>query len=346
MKLSKREGRVVDSAIEQWLEQGTINQEEHDKLKNSYQVASVDWSLIAKYSFWIAIVCIVLSVLSVLLDEWLIKLLDEIFSAPDIAKSGFFAIISAGFYFIGVRRKSKTPDKAFSNEALFVLGIVSTAVSIYFLGQVIQTNSLTKLILLASLVYGVLGLWIPSHIVWLCALLSFGTWLGFETYQLSNEGYFLGLNFPFRYVLYGLVLIVTSTLAVKRWPSKEDFAITTRALGLFVFFISMWLMSVFGNYADFSVWSNVTQFSLLHWSILLLIASVVAVYHGMKFDDELTRGFGLIFIFINLYTRFIEYFWEGTHKAVFFAILATSFWFFGTRAEKIYRLGRGKNTDL
>ncbi|MCL9774903.1 hypothetical protein [Vibrio methylphosphonaticus] len=340
MKLSKRESRVVEGAIAQWLEQGVITQEDSDKLKKSYQIAKIDWSLVAKYSFWIAIVCIVFSVVSVLLDEWLIRLFEEIFTAPDIAKSGFFALISALFYGFGLRRKKYAPDNMFSNEALFVLGIVSTALSIYFLGQVIQAESLTKLILMASLVYGVLGLWIPSLIVWLCALLSFGCWFGFETYQASELGYFIGLSFPLRFVVFGALLIISSLWVQRRWKSKEDFAITTRAVGLSVFFVSMWLMSVFGNYADWVVWSEVSQFTLIHWSVLLLMASIGSVYHGMKYDDELTRGFGLIFIFVNLYTRFIEYFWEGTHKAVFFAILAISFWFFGTRAEKIYSIGR------
>ena len=57
-------------------------------------------------------------------------------------------------------------------------------------------------------------------------------------------------------------------------------------------------------------------------------------------------GFGLIFLFINLYTRFFEYFWDSTHKAAFFAVLAVSFWFFGSRAETIWHFGkRGLQTD-
>jgi hypothetical protein len=60
----------------------------------------------------------------------------------------------------------------------------------------------------------------------------------------------------------------------------------------------------------------------------------------------MTRGFGLTFIFINLYTRFFEYFWEGTHKAIFFAILALSFWYLGSRAEKIWHLNVVKNLTI
>jgi hypothetical protein len=52
----------------------------------------------------------------------------------------------------------------------------------------------------------------------------------------------------------------------------------------------------------------------------------------------MTKGVALVFIFLNLYSRFFEYLWEGMHKALFFAILAVSFWLLGTKAEKIYQL--------
>jgi hypothetical protein len=38
------------------------------------------------------------------------------------------------------------------------------------------------------------------------------------------------------------------------------------------------------------------------------------------------RGFGMTSFFIEPYTKFFEYFWEGLHKAIFFAILGVSFW--------------------
>ena len=52
------------------------------------------------------------------------------------------------------------------------------------------------------------------------------------------------------------------------------------------------------------------------------------------------RGFGLTFLFINLYTRFFEYLWDSLHKAVFFAVLAVSFWLLGSKAETLWHLGR------
>ena len=50
----------------------------------------------------------------------------------------------------------------------------------------------------------------------------------------------------------------------------------------------------------------------------------------------------MTFLFINLYTRFFEYFLDSIHKAAFFAILAASFWYIGSRAEAIWHFGERK----
>lgn len=60
--------------------------------------------------------------------------------------------------------------------------------------------------------------------------------------------------------------------------------------------------------------------------------------HGLKFDDASSRGLGITFLFLNLYTKYFEYFWKESHKAIFFLILAISFWLIGRYAEKIWNL--------
>ena len=85
-------------------------------------------------------------------------------------------------------------------------------------------------------------------------------------------------------------------------------------------------------------WGDARQIKLLHWSLLFVLAAIGAIYYGLKQDDQVSRGFGITFLFINLYTKYFEYFWDATHKAVFFVILGVSFWFLGWRAEKIWNL--------
>ncbi|VAW69359.1 hypothetical protein MNBD_GAMMA10-1213, partial [hydrothermal vent metagenome] len=195
------------------------------------------------------------------------------------------------------------------------------------------------LLLLASIIYAILGLWFPSKLVWIFALLSMGSWFGAETGYASGWGaYYLGMNYPMRFVLFGGVLIAASAFIFRYWEKRTDFLAPTRAIGLLYLFIALWIMSIFGNYGDPEIWAGVRQAGLFYWSLLFGAASIVSIYHGIKYDDAMTRGFGITFIFINLYTRFFEYFWDGTHKAIFFGLLAISFWYLGSRAEKIWHL--------
>lgn len=346
MQVSKKEGKIIDKAIKHWTETEVISESEGHALKASYEITFFDWKRVAKYSFWLAIACIVISVSTALFDQWLIELFKKLFDAPDSVKCAGFAVLSGGLYFFGASRKSRHPNKVYSNEAIFFLAVVATAVSIAFLGQAIDTGSghFSLLLLLAAIVYGGLGLWFPSTLVWLFSLLSLGSWFGAETGYASGWGaYYLGMNYPLRFVLFGLVLLTVGSYVFNQRQMRTAFLKPTKAVGLLYLFIALWIMSIFGNYGDPEVWQSAKQIELFHWSILFAAAAIGAIYHGVKYDDGMTRGFGLTFIFINLYTRFFEYFWDSTHKAIFFAILALSFWYLGTKAEKIWQLSLVKN---
>ena len=69
MKLNKSQGDLLKRVIEQWEAEGTIDMGMADRLKESYTVRSFEWKELAKYSFWIAIICGVIAVVSVLADH-------------------------------------------------------------------------------------------------------------------------------------------------------------------------------------------------------------------------------------------------------------------------------------
>ena len=118
-------------------------------------------------------------------------------------------------------------------------------------------------------------------------------------------------------------------------------------MGLLYLFIALWIMSIFGNYGDKHNWEQVKQIELFHWSILFGAVAGWAIYHGLRHDNDITKGFGLTFLGINLYTRFFELFWNNLHKAIFFALLGLSFWYIGSKAETIWNLGkRGESCPL
>jgi hypothetical protein len=84
---------------------------------------------------------------------------------------------------------------------------------------------------------------------------------------------------------------------------------------------------------------------MFHWALIFAFIALACIYHGIKYEDCITKGFRLTFLFINLYTRFFEHFWDMTHKAIFSAILGASFWYLGSKAEKIWNIELNKREN-
>jgi len=213
-----------------------------------------------------------------------------------------------------------------------------TANAIAYLGKALDngSNHFSLLILLSVIVYLALAYLFKSRLIWAFALLALGAWFGTETGYLSKwNWYFLGLNYPLRFVCFGAMLSLASLLLRKKQQLAYFFDITYFA-GLLYLFTSLLLLSVFGNYGTLEEWYPVSQFSLFYWGIISAIVCVLAIAIGLKKDDAMLREFGIIFLFINLYTRYFEYFWDSWHKAVFFTVLGISFVLIGRKAEKIW----------
>ena len=349
--ISRRQHRIVTRMINLWQTQGIVDEQTGARLAGSIGIAPFDWQRAARYAFIIAICCLVIAAGSIMADRVLMHLLEHIFETPPLAKCGFFAALTAGIFWLGLSLRRKYPHRTYSNEAVFFVGVLTLAASVCFLGVAFDsgTGRYSVLFLIASILYALLGLWFPSALVWIFGLLSLGGWMGTETGYVSGYGmYYLGMNYPLRFVLFGALL--TGLGVAGQHISRRKSGATlidrlfllspqTKVMGLLNLFIALWLMSIFGNYGDPELWYEARQYELLHWSLLFGAVSVAAIWYGLRYDDGVMRGFGLTFLFINLYTRFFEYFWDSTHKAIFFAVLAASFWFFGRRAETIWRLG-------
>lgn len=127
MKLNKSQGDLLKRVIERWEADGTIDVSTADRLKESYTVRSFEWKELAKYSFWIAIVCGVIAVVSVLADHLIMDLLERLFLSSYSLTSGVFAVGAALVYYWGWRRRKRMPYKVFSNETILFLGVLLTA---------------------------------------------------------------------------------------------------------------------------------------------------------------------------------------------------------------------------
>lgn len=344
MKVNRKQAETLRLAIQHWKEDGHLTETTASVLQKSIEIVSFDWKRLAKYSFWIALICIVTSISAIIADRALVEFFHTIFNAPHFVKFIFLSLTSASIYKIGIRRRAQHPQAVFSNEAILFLGVLATAGGIYQLGRALDSGSghFSLLLLLSFIIYALLGYFFRSNLIWLFSLISLGSWMGTETGYMSGWGaYYLGMNYPLRFVLFGSILIGLA-LFLEKEDRFQHFFRTTLIMGLLYLFISLWIMSIFGNYGDMDSWYKVGPYELFHWSLIFGAVAGASIYYGLRYENGMAKGFGITFLFINLYTRFFEYFWNASHKAIFFALLGVSFWFLGSRAERIWSLGEGK----
>lgn len=342
MMLARKQAAVVRDAIERWKKDGIIPDAQAAALAATIEVQYFDWRKLAKYSFWIALFSIISSVSAALSDRMIRDLLEVLISAPPLLRCAVLSVVASALYRLGIAKRQHAPDRIYRNEAIFFLGVLATAAAISQLGIAFDRGSghYSALLLLSFLIYAVLGIVLESNLIWVFALASLGGWMGTETGYMSGWGaYYLGMNYPLRFVPFG-GLLTACALAFEHHPAAAKFYRSTLVMGLLYLFIALWIMSIFGNYGDVARWERVKQIELFHWSILFGAVAGWAIYHGLKHDNDITKGFGVTFLGLNLYTRFFELFWNTLHKAVFFALLAASFWYLGSKAETIWNFGK------
>ncbi len=341
LHLSRSKAETVREALDSWQRDGTLAEAEAVRLAANVVATPFDWQRLARYAFWSAIGCLAAAVVSIFADLRLLELLARLFTLGPAQRCIGLAGVAVGFYAYAMLRMRRHPETEYRNDALLFLGVLATAGSIANLGIWLDTGSgrYDLLALVAVAVYAAVALLARSILVWVFAVVSFGGWMGAYSGYASGWGaYYLGMNWPVRFVLLGTMLFGVAQ-AVSPGSRLGTFRRATQSLGLLYLFVALWLLSIFGDY-DAARWHTVRQIELLHWSLLFAAAAAAAIWLGLRRDDAMLRGYGLVFLAINLYTRFFEMFWDQLHKGIFFAILGVSLWALGRRAETLWHLGR------
>ena len=337
MKVSKREFRILQKALACWAQENLLTGQQQQMLHDAIEVKRFDWQGLARYSFWIAVSCMLIALLTVLLDEELLALIKQLFNAPLLVKSGFCLLLALMMVGWGANVRKRSPKRVFSYDTLFFLGMLGIASSIFFLGAYLDTGTghFPPLVILGAFIYLLLGWGLASGLVWLSGLLSLGIGIVLEMgFQSGWESHFMGMNYSLRILSIALVALFLS-YGLK--TLKPAFFKNSETLALFFGFVSLWLLSINGNTED---WNFPGHKEVMPWILGFVVVSVVTMFLGSKLNDDLMRGFGLAFLFINIYTRFFEYVWDEIHGGLFFAILALSFWLISRYAEKLWLFGR------
>lgn len=339
-ELPKNQYEIISAMLDLWQSEGDIDGQTADRLRTTIAPAAFDRMKAARYLLAASLCCIFVGAAALTQSLWVEKVLKLLFGTSAVVRSVLCAIIAAALYATSAVRRKRYPEKFFTNEATLFLGVLATAASVALLTKVLPEGAAAALPGVAAVIYAAIAFAFDSVLVWTFALFALAGWLGAQTGYLSDWGsYWLGLNYPARFAIYGALLCLASTRMCKV-RRAAPFERPTLCVGLLFLFVSLWIMSVFGNYGDLALWRAARRIELIHWSLIFAAAAGVSLWLGVKRDDVMLRGFGMVFLGINIYTRFFETFWNSMNKGLFFLILGASLWFIGSKIEVIRNFGK------
>lgn len=333
MEVNSRQFRFLKEALNTWEQEKLISEEQAQVLQQSLRTRSFRWQTLARYALWAAASCVGLSLLAVVTDQELIKWLESLLVLSEAGRSLCLAILAAVLFAAG---RWKAQKGTITQPLFYFLGAMSVAGSLTYLGMWLDTGSghYSLLILMASVIYLIAALLLPSSLVWFLALSASALGIVTELEYRGGDDVFLGRELAVAMVVYSSLLLLLSH-GLKVWERLQGILTVTRCFSVFLLFISLWMLTMMEGYEEHSV--PATEHWL--WVALLTLMSLLAIAGGLKWNDDLFRAAGISFFLINVYTRYFELGWESLHKALFFALLAISFWVLGRFAEKLWSGG-------
>lgn len=333
MELDKEQYEVVSRALTEWEQAGKLAPEVVKDLRADMSVRRNDRQQLAQYFFFIALSCTLLAFAAIFLSEKLLERIKAYFAWSDYAVAGITAALSAlWFWYVGRRRRD---TKSSAYEIYMALGGLSVLTCLVYVCKAAhaETTYYTTFLLLSTISLLSLGALMRSSVLWLGGLLALTGWFGAATAGHEQGYLFLGMNYPVRYVVFG-ALLLAAALGLRKTGKLFFARQLTYVIALSVFFLALWAVTVFGNFNSLERWQHARQSQIVIYSVFLAIASGISFYLGIRFRDTTARDFGVIFLLVNLYTRYFEYFWDTMNKGLFFLVLAITFGLLGRWLEK------------
>ena len=341
MEVDKSEWQLLQQAINEWEATGKLTKEQGDDLRSGIVFKRTERQQIAQYFFFIALFCTLLAFGAIFINEKLLERVKAYFSWSDLMISLITASLGAIWFWYVRGKRNKINPAAY--ETYMVLGGLAVLTSlIYACKEMGRDTTYTTFLTLSCIALAALSILLRSKALWIGAIVALISWFGvFSTWQ-SDANLFMGMNYPVRYTVLGACLLASGLVQGKVRPLSATQGITYVA-GLMLFFTGLWAVSIFGNYNTLAGWHQVRQIHVLAYSIAFGIAAAISFYLGIRYKDKLAQDFGVLFLLINLYTRYFEYFWDAMNKGIFFLVLAITFGVLGWWLDRQKRGRGGRN---
>lgn len=299
-----RFNRLLRRQLDRFLREGELAPEQHAALAALYPVARWDWLSLGR---WFAVFGALAAVggVSILARELFEFTLEKLAVVLGLLMVTAFA----GGVRLGQRGYRWSGFSLEAAAGMLLIGLTFT------LGVIFSTGSgnwpallLIDLLLLLPLAYLRVN---PLQLT--LAVVVFFTWFGGYTGFVSGWGmYWFTMNYPLRFLVVGLCIVLLAfahRYAEEEGPLGRHRGFFKVWLGAGMFFAEMalWLLALFGNFAEFwrSYQENVFELFLFH--VLWTAFNLAALWLGQRLALRQLRGFAITFLSIQGYTVYFAH---------------------------------------
>jgi hypothetical protein len=145
------------------------------------------------------------------------------------------------------------------------------------------------------------------------SIVVFFSWFGGVTGYLSGWGaYYFGMNYPLRFLAAAVVMCAFAVIHMKSESGPLEryrgFSKIWLSAGVFFGEMSLWILSIFGNFGDLHNFRyEADEFELLVYNLLWGGANALLIWFGTARAARMLVGYGVTFLVIQLYTLFFQY---------------------------------------
>ena len=315
---------VLTREVIDWHQQGLISQSLLDILLPRYQTHGQFLAALLKWLGLFALFQLGLAVLA------FIALMSESAGVAGL----LLALVSAGLWFWGVRMATDSQQRHPFTGAVLVTASLAAAFGVLLLlylavGGDREDQAIPMLMLLTGLLAGLTAYRYRLRWPLLLALLLFFHGLG-AWHAYAGHGAYLAHIQDERL----MAVIALAAIFLGLWHERRleigplrrcaGFGALYLIFGLLYLNLSLWFLTLFGRPLD--------------WVLLFTAAGIAQIIVGARLHDGRFTGFGIVFLAINLYTRFFEHFWERLSLGSLFLIGGALAMAFGFACERWGRM--------
>ncbi|MCB9060163.1 MAG: hypothetical protein H6622_01405 [Halobacteriovoraceae bacterium] len=231
-----------------------------------------------------------------------------------------------------------------SGASLELLGMLSLECTFFSLG-----NMSNKYILddwpsylgVSTIVLTAFSYFFKNRLILIASCVNFFIWFGGSTGYMSGWGaYWIGMNYPLRFLFAGLLIWALGYIHYKDYsPLLERFRPFCRVyfhFSLLIIHLAFWFLSLFGNY-EWDVRFSDSLGERILFTFLWFLVALMSIYLGTRKNYRVAKSYGLVFAIINIYTayaQFVIYYTSGV-SFLHFLVIGSTLLAIGIKYEKI-----------